>query len=274
MKTQLSNQFYETASNPRNPRDVYHAVQEFMGIQTKKPELASTKNAKIYKSNKLSEEFLSVVMHLAPFTSSGAGNVCEHATPGCMRACLWLTGKGLYSSVQMSRKNKTRLFHEHRGLFLAWLELEIDRLRRHADEQGKILAIRLNGTSDIDWQETAPHLFRKFNDVVFYDYTKDFEKMIAYLNGAAPKNYWLTFSRTESNEEQCREVLALNGNVAAIFRSVIPSQYLGAKVVDGVSHDLRFLDEQGVIVGLKALGKARNDETGFTIDIETMAIAA
>ena len=30
--------------------------------------------------------------------------------------------------------------------------------------------------------------------------------------------------------------------------------------------DLRFLDETGVVVGLKAKGKARKDNSGFVID--------
>jgi hypothetical protein len=36
--------------------------------------------------------------------------------------------------------------------------------------------------------------------------------------------------------------------------------------VDGDKDDLRFLDPQGVIVGLKAKGDAKHDDTGFVID--------
>ena len=35
-------------------------------------------------------------------------------------------------------------------------------------------------------------------------------------------------------------------------------------------NDLRFLDERGVIVGLKAKGKARKDTSGFVIDVDNV----
>ena len=40
--------------------------------------------------------------------------------------------------------------------------------------------------------------------------------------------------------------------------------YLGR--ADPVEHDLRFLDPQNVIVGLKAKGKAKTDYSGFVLD--------
>jgi hypothetical protein len=48
------------------------------------------------------------------------------------------------------------------------------------------------------------------------------------------------------------------------------------KVINGDANDLRFLDPQGVIVGLRAKGKARNDATGFVLDatIEPIKLVA
>lgn len=43
--------------------------------------------------------------------------------------------------------------------------------------------------------------------------------------------------------------------------------YLGREVIDGDKHDLRFLDKQNVVVGLLAKGKAKQDATGFVIDL-------
>jgi len=37
------------------------------------------------------------------------------------------------------------------------------------------------------------------------------------------------------------------------------------KVIDGDQDDLRFLDPDGVIVGLKAKGQARKDTSGFVL---------
>ena len=56
-------------------------------------------------------------------------------------------------------------------------------------------------------------------------------------------------------------------NVATVFRKDLPKFYKDVKVVSGDKDDLRFLDERGVIVGLKAKGKARKDTSGFVIDV-------
>jgi len=53
-------------------------------------------------------------------------------------------------------------------------------------------------------------------------------------------------------------------NVAIVF-DVLPETYNGVKVIDGTETDLRFLDEKNVIVGLIAKGKAKKDNSGFTI---------
>jgi hypothetical protein len=37
-------------------------------------------------------------------------------------------------------------------------------------------------------------------------------------------------------------------------------------VIDGDTDDLRFLDPQNVVVGLRAKGKAKKDKTGFVKD--------
>jgi hypothetical protein len=58
---------------------------------------------------------------------------------------------------------------------------------------------------------------------------------------------------------------ASNGmNIAAVFKEV-PEKYIGRPVINGDDTDLRFLDPKGVIVGLKAKGKAKKDTTGFVV---------
>ena len=59
-----------------------------------------------------------------------------------------------------------------------------------------------------------------------------------------------------------------------MFRNKLPSMFKGLKVIDGDTHDMRFLDEDNVVVGLKAKGKAKKDYSGFVIDnlIEARAI--
>jgi hypothetical protein len=98
-----------------------------------------------------------------------------------------------------------------------------------------------------------------FQSVQFYDYTKLPNRR------NVPSNYHLTFSRSESNELDALRILA-NGvmNVAVVF-DTLPTKWAGVKVIDGTETDLRFLDEQGVVVGLVAKGKAKKDNSGFTI---------
>jgi hypothetical protein len=58
-------------------------------------------------------------------------------------------------------------------------------------------------------------------------------------------------------------------NVAAVFSTKkgfnLPKEYNGKEVIDGDKHDLRFIDKRGVIVGLRAKGPARQDQSGFVI---------
>lgn len=61
-------------------------------------------------------------------------------------------------------------------------------------------------------------------------------------------------------------------NVAIVFdtpkSAPLPDTYMGRKVIDGRTHDLRFLDPQGVWVGLSALGDGKKDTSGFIVNIQ------
>ena len=64
------------------------------------------------------------------------------------------------------------------------------------------------------------------------------------------------------------------GNVAVVFRNKLPATYKGFKVIDGDLHDLRFLDQKNVVVGLKEKltlnkhGKLDRDNSGFVVDLK------
>jgi hypothetical protein len=126
----------------------------------------------------------------------------------------------------------------------------------------------LNGTSDLPWERIDPSLFALNPDVTFYDYTK-----IAGRFRGLPANYHLTFSRSETNDRIARSWLILGaGNVAVVFDTpkgrALPSHWNGFPVIDGDTDDLRFLDPKGVVVGLRAKGKARKgDEYGFVVKV-------
>jgi hypothetical protein len=235
-------------------------------------DLITFDNAKTTKGESLG--WLTGILYLAPYTLSGR-NVCSHASPHCAEDCLNLSGMGVFDNVQQARIRKTQLFHASPKAFVEGLDGDIGRARRKADRMTLRLALRLNGLSDLPWEnlggERKVSLMERHPDLTFYDYTKNPHRMAAYLDGKMPENYKLTFSRSEVNEDIADAFVRRGGNVAAVFstkkKDTLPDSYLGAPVIDGDTHDLRFLDPRGVVVGLRAKGKARNNQSDFVIAV-------
>lgn len=236
-----------------------------------KTTLLTEQNAKTSKGARLG--WRTLILYLAPGSLAGAGNCCPGASPGCLSACLYTAGRGKFSPVQNARIRKTREFWADPKAFVERLAQEIERAEKRAHRKGENLAIRLNGTSDLPWErlggEARASLPVRFPSVTFYDYTKIQARMKAFLAGRLPQNYSLVFSRNESNGAQAEEILAEGGSVAAVFSvprgGDLPETYRGRTVVDGDLHDLRFLDPQGAVVGLRAKGDAIRDQSGFVI---------
>lgn len=219
--------------------------------------------AKMAKSAK-SGVYLPYILHLSPAKSSGY-QVCPKATKGCIAGCLNTAGMGVYKNVQKARIERTKLYYEQRPQFLEQLEREIAKAERKAIKEGKQLTMRLNGTSDLQWERLkvfgGKTIFEVFPNVIFYDYTK-----IAKRNPNPFPNYSLTFSAAENNQRDVETALANGMNVAVVFRKNLPSTWKGLHVIDGDIDDLRFLDPRQVIVGLRAKGRAKKDTTGFVVD--------
>ena len=228
--------------------------------------LLTTANAKIRKGEKIG--FKTFGIHLAPASLSGF-NVCKDASAGCAASCLNTAGMGVFSNVQRARIEKTRLFFKDKAVFLSQLIKEITAAVKSAEKQNLTAVFRLNLTSDLPWEKiklNGKSVFDLFPQVTFYDYTKSPERMAAFLAGEMPKNYHLTFSKSETNGAIAESILKSGGNVAMVFRKSLPSKWLGAEVVNGDETDLRFLDGAGKIVGLVEKGKAKKDESGFVIE--------
>ena len=229
-----------------------------------KTTLLTSGNQKILKGEKMG--FITKGIHLAPANLAGY-EVCQWRSTGCTASCLNTAGRGQMNSVQDSRIAKTKLFFEQRFDFLAKLSKEITSTIKSASKKGLQAVFRPNLTSDIAWEniinEDGVTIFEKHGKTQFYDYTKSFKRMQRFLNGELPSNYHLTFSCSEHNEEKCKMVLAMGGNVAVVFRNQLPETWNGYKVVNGDESDLRFLDKQGVVVGLIEKGLAKKDLTGF-----------
>jgi len=235
--------------------------------------LLTVGNPKIAKGLKLG--YMTSILHLAPSWLSGF-NTCPMATAGCAAACLNTAGRGgiikrgeTTNAIQTARIAKTLEFFNNRDAFMLQLVKEISNAIKLAAKHELVPVFRLNGTSDIRWETVAvagaSNIFELFPSVQFYDYTK-----IANRRNL-PANYHLTFSLAEDNAPSA-VVAGINGmNIAVVFKTlpatfnVMPDNLLSSDkvVINGDESDLRFLDAKGVIVGLKAKGKAKNDTTGF-----------
>lgn len=224
-------------------------------------------DAKTIKGEKLG--YLTGIQYLAPSNSSGVINTCKSASKGCRAVCLFTAGRaGVFKMINEARIRKTKMFVENFKNYFSTLVEDITALVKKSNNDNMIPCIRLNGTSDIAWEtitDNGKNIMEMFSDIQFYDYCKDFSRMMDYLSGKFPTNYHLTFSRSENNDDKVAMVLANGGNVAVVFDKELPSNYLGYPVVNGDISDLRFLDGKNVVVGLKSKGKARNDDSGFVV---------
>jgi hypothetical protein len=217
-------------------------------------------------------ELTTFILYLAPANTIGTHNLCPMASKGCINSCLYSAGRGRFSNVQLSRINKAKFWAYDRKAFYIQLANEILKIHNKATDllNGTFeqIAIRLNGTSDIDHlglikKYTGINFLDPFySNLLFYDYTKNINVFKRYFG----TNYKLTFSKSESNFDECLEVISLGGNIAAVFSAELPDTYGGIPVINGDNSDLRYFDPVGVIVGLKAKGDAKKDNSGFVIN--------
>jgi len=232
------------------------------------------KNAKTVKGQK--KGFLTAILYLAPHTESGF-NTCPMSSDGCRKSCIFYAGNARFPVVNRGRIKKTKYFYNDRDLFMAQLIQEINNFIINAKKRDLTPCLRLNGTSDINWENIRHNkksIFETFPDLICYDYTKIPLRMYKFLNGKDwPSNYSLTFSLNEINARASNKVLKMGGNVSAVFRDKLPGTYKGYTVFNADDNDLRFLDPKNTIAGLiykKPLANAKlakNDNSGFIIDI-------
>ena len=228
--------------------------------------LLNSGNSKTRKGEK--KGFTTYGIHLAPASLSGF-NVCDSSSAGCRWACLNTAGRGAMTSVQRARIKKTLFFFKDKPGFLAELGAEVAKSIKSAARKNMIPCFRLNLTSDLPWEKikfNGQSVMEAFPNVQFYDYCKSPERMTKFVNGEMPKNYHLTFSRSETNGALALAFLRSGGNVAMVFRKSLPATYYGHEVIDGDETDLRFLDGSGKIIGLKEKGLAKKDATGFVLE--------
>jgi hypothetical protein len=140
----------------------------------------------------------------------------------------------------------------------------IEALIRNAERESMTPCVRLNGTSDIAWENVSftdadgihhRNITAKYPAVQFYDYTK-------LPRTTREPNYHLTYSYSAAPAyaKTLAKMIRHGNPIAVVFNSkAFPDTFLGRRVINGDDTDLRFLDDDGVIVGLKAKGAMRKD---------------
>ena len=227
--------------------------------------LLSTANPKIQKGT--AKGYLSFILHLAPADLSGR-EVCPKRTKGCTDACLNTAGRGGMfkrgentNMIQKARIRKTEYFFNDRAAFLADLATDIMKAVNYARRKGLKPVFRLNGTSDLSWEKYG--IIEQFPTIQFYDYTKVLGRKVKHL-----PNYHLTFSAADGNDSDVAEALLQGMSVATVFDQI------PAGVYSADEDDLRFLDPKGIVLGLKAKGRAKKDTSGFVRRTIPIAVAA
>jgi hypothetical protein len=230
--------------------------------------LLSTANPKIQKGTKLG--YLSFILHLAPADLSGK-ETCPKRTAGCTAACLNTAGRGGMfkrgentNMIQKARIRKTQYFFNQRQDFMLDLKKDIEKAIKMAAKLNLTPVFRLNGTSDLSWEKydmlPGLNVFECFPTVQFYDYTKVLGRKV---KGYA--NYHLTFSKADGNDSDVADALLQGMSVVAVYDKI------PAGVPSADETDLRFLDPKGVMLGLKAKGRAKKDYSGFVIRLTEVA---
>jgi hypothetical protein len=197
------------------------------------------------------------VVYLSPAWESGIVTCPYHGI--CGRYCVGHSSGRMSASAQ--RKNrlvKTLLWHLFPDWFLMKVQAEAWNLVVEATGKGRVPAIRMNGSSDIRWENTG--LFEAVPSVSWYDYTKIPLKSRG-KKGQLPANYHLTFSldETPGSWECASKYLEAGHNVAIVVRA--------SSVADGDEHDARFKDVSGHWIVLYAKSLAAGDSEGFAYPV-------
>jgi hypothetical protein len=245
-----------------------HASPKYTKWFSEKPDqmLRLDGSTKVIKGNKLG--YRTAILYLSPSNMSGQ-QLCPNAKlAGCEAACLNTSGRGAMNGVQMSRLRKALFWQQYQAEAIALIKHEIALAEKQAAREDWTLLVRLNGTSDIRFENYG--IIQAFPNVQFYDYTK-----LANRKNI-PANYDLTFSYSgvASFQSAVDKAIANGNRIAVVFRhksnvqSMLANSdtFLGLAVVDGDDTDIRHLDPQASAVALYAKGKAKTDQSGFVVN--------
>lgn len=224
-------------------------------------------------------------LSLSPDLEYRGFHSCAKATQGCKGSCLAHSagqnfsgggGKDVSALLgpRLAQYKRSMAYLNDPGSTAVKLYDEVSKIASAAKKKGLLPVIRMNVTSDVH-PAIFSSLIKTFPHVMFDDYTKlNYDPVAANhsvtyssagitqpkgVNGAPTDIY-----NSQSNWKQSRARLEKGHIVAMPFsdKNVLPKSVFDEetgrsyRVVDGDSHDFRFLNQQppgspGVIVGLK-----------------------
>ena len=215
-------------------------------------------STKIEKGQKINVN--TAILYLAPDTTVTNKTICPNASRnGCSNDCLASSGRLGMINGQLAQIRRTLYYLYHNESFMIQLQNEIDKYHK---KYGDTLAVRLNGTSDLNWAEFIANNPK----IQFYDYSKLRNMIVKNKN----KNHHYTFSGSmysDYSRKELTKAVDAGLNIALAFTTKgtkkdtlrIPKKLFNKKLVDFDITDVRFKDKQGSIGYLKRKGSNVND---------------
>ena len=196
------------------------------------------------------------VLYLASHTMVSTETLCANAIRNdCHVECLVSSGMLGMRTQQLAMISRTLYYIHFRKEFLDQLRLEINKgYKKH----GANFAVRLNGTSDINWKD----IIGEFPNVQFYDYSK----LRGMVKKNPNKNHHYTFSGSmysDYSRKELKQAIDEGLNIAIAFNTKeskqdtlrIPKKIFNNKpLISFDDTDVRFKDKQGSVGYLRRKG--------------------
>ena len=252
------------ASTAINPSVKAWAIKNWDYLTTVNTPLISVNSStKTAKGKKL--KINTAILYMQPADKVATQTLCAGADLfGCKPDCLVTSGQLGKTPAQKAVTKRTLCYLLERARFFDVLRGEI---YLHSANYGDTLAVRLNGTTDINFNK----FIESMPSVLFYDYTK----IYARVKKNTLKNYDLTFSGSANNstvmgitakaiKSGFKTVLAVN-TAETKGEYKVPSKLDLIPLINMDDTDARFLDPAGSVGVLKRKGSNKleraQDET-------------
>ena len=241
------------ASTAINPSVKKWAIDNWHYLtQVNTPLINVNSSTKIAKGKKININ--TAILYMQPADKVATQTLCAGADLfGCKKDCLVSSGQLGKTPAQKAVTKRTLCYLLERSRFFDVLRGEI---YLHSANYGDTLAVRLNGTTDIDFAR----FIESMPSVRFYDYTKIFYR----VKRNKLKNYDLTFSGSANNstvmattakaiKNGFKTVLAVN-TAETIGEYKLPEKLDKIPLINMDDTDARFLDPVGSVGVLKRKG--------------------